>query len=227
MTVPFPLHAFDHAHPVAPKQARAPLDRGRLVSLGLTAAFHGLALAGILTMVHAAPVKMAKVMLVEISLDKPRQQSEVTPPPPTLIQPTPVTVAMPVVPPVAPAPVMAATPPPLAAPSPPPPVQAAKAESGQARQDFTARLLAQLNRFKQYPPAARKARIQGVVMLHFVMDAEGRVLSANIAKSSGRAILDQEALALIARAQPLPPLPADFPTRTLDAVVPVEFSLNG
>jgi hypothetical protein len=25
---------------------------------------------------------------------------------------------------------------------------------------------------------------------------------------------------------PLPALPADFPTRTLDAVVPIEFSLN-
>ena len=34
------------------------------------------------------------------------------------------------------------------------------------------------------------------------------------------------ALALIQRAQPLPALPADFPTRTLDAIVPIEFSLN-
>ena len=63
-------------------------------------------------------------------------------------------------------------------------------------------------------------------MLHFVMDAQGRVLSYEIAKSSGRAALDQEALDLIQRAQPLPPLPADFPTRTLDAVVPIEFTLN-
>jgi protein TonB len=121
-----------------------------------------------------------------------------------------------------------AAPPPVAAESaPPPPAPAPKAENGQARQDFVARLLAQLNRFKQYPRAARQARIQGVVMLHFVMDAQGRVLQADIAKSSGRPVLDAEVLALIRRAEPLPPLPADFPTRTLDAVVPVEFSLNG
>ena len=63
-------------------------------------------------------------------------------------------------------------------------------------------------------------------MLHFVMDADGKVLSAEIAKSSGRPLLDEEALALIRRAQPLPALPADFPTKTLDAVVPIEFSLN-
>jgi protein TonB len=39
-------------------------------------------------------------------------------------------------------------------------------------------------------------------------------------------VLDAEALALIQRAQPLPAIPADFPTRTLDAVVPIAFALN-
>ena len=38
--------------------------------------------------------------------------------------------------------------------------------------------------------------------------------------------VNAEALALIQRAQPLPALPADYPTRTLDAVAPVEFSLR-
>jgi protein TonB len=63
-------------------------------------------------------------------------------------------------------------------------------------------------------------------MLHFVMDAQGRVLTAEIAKSSGRPVLDHEALALVERAQPLPALPADYPTRTLDAIVPIEFYLD-
>ena len=63
-------------------------------------------------------------------------------------------------------------------------------------------------------------------MLHFVMDAGGHVTQADIQKSSGRPVLDNEALAMIQRAQPLPALPADFPTRTLNAVVSIEFSLN-
>jgi protein TonB len=64
-------------------------------------------------------------------------------------------------------------------------------------------------------------------MLHFVMDANGHVLQADIQKSSGRAVLDNEVLAMIHRAEPLPALPADYPTRTLDAVVgPIEFGLN-
>ena len=58
------------------------------------------------------------------------------------------------------------------------------------------------------------------------MDESGHVTMAEIQKSSGRPALDNEALALIARVQPLPALPADFPTRTLDAVVPIEFLLN-
>lgn len=98
--------------------------------------------------------------------------------------------------------------------------------AGETRDSFLAKLLAQLNRFKQYPRAARQAHIEGVVMLHFVMDAQGKVLRFEIAKSSGRPVLDNEALALIGCAQPLPALPANFPTSTLDAVVPIEFSLN-
>jgi len=110
-------------------------------------------------------------------------------------------------------------------PAPTPPA-AAPNGSGEGRDSFLGRLLAQLNRFKQYPRTARQAHIEGVVMLHFVMDAQGKVISYEIARSSGRPILDTEALALIQRAQPLPALPADFPTRTLDAIVPIEFSLN-
>jgi protein TonB len=105
-------------------------------------------------------------------------------------------------------------------------VPAPQKSAGETRDSYLGRLLGQLNRFKQYPRAARQAHIEGVVMLHFVMDADGRVQSFEISKSSGRPVLDAEALALIQRAQPLPALPADYPTRTLDAIVPIEFSLR-
>ena len=75
------------------------------------------------------------------------------------------------------------------------PPAAAPNGAGEGRDSFLGRLLAQLNRFKQYPRTARQAHIEGVVMLHFVMDAQGKVLSYEIAKSSGRPILDAEALA--------------------------------
>ena len=63
-------------------------------------------------------------------------------------------------------------------------------------------------------------------MLRFAMDRSGKVLSAKIDKPSGVDALDQEALALVQRAQPLPKPPAEFPGNPIELVVPVEFSLS-
>jgi protein TonB len=226
MTVPFPLDAFDHARPLARRRLAPHIDRGKLVSVALTIAFHGVILAAALTAVHVSNSKVMRELKVSIlpeqKLEKPKDMA----PPPKLVQPAQVTAPLPevVIQTAVPPPVTVA---PAAKPAPPAPVAAVKSPvAGEGRDAFLGRLLAQLNRYKQYPHAARAAHIEGVVMLHFVMDADGKVLSFEIAKSSGRPVLDAEALALIQRAQPLPALPPDFPTRTLDAVVPVEFSLN-
>jgi TonB family protein len=222
MTVLFPRDAFDHAHPVRPRP-KPGLDRAKLVSVGITIAIHALILVGALTVVQVSHTRVMQELSVHIAPQKTLAAKEIVAPPPKLIQPTIMTVPIPEVT------VRTVTPPPitaqqsvaLAAPAPP-----AAAPNGEGRDSFLGRLLAQLNRFKQYPRTARQAHIEGVVMLHFVMDPQGKVISYEIAKSSGRPVLDAEALALIQRAQPLPALPADFPTRTLDAIVPIEFSLN-
>lgn len=87
-------------------------------------------------------------------------------------------------------------------------------------------LLARLEAAREYPQIAQSRRQQGVVMLHFTMDREGRVLSAEIRKSSGYPLLDLESLAMIRRAQPLPKPPSEIPGDPVDLVVPVEFFLN-
>lgn len=223
MTVPFPLDAFDHAHTVRPKVHRR-LDRAKLVSLAITIAIHALILVGAMTLVQVSHTKVMQELSVHIAPNKIEPAKEIAAPPPKLLQPTVINVPPPEF-------SIQRAPPPITAqqsvaPAPPVPPAAAPNGVGEARDSFLGRLLAQLNRFKQYPRTARKAGIEGVVMLHFVMDAQGCVLSYEIAKSSGRPILDSEALALIQRAQPLPALPADYPTRTLDAIVPIAFSLN-
>ena len=86
--------------------------------------------------------------------------------------------------------------------------------------------MARLGQVKHYPAAARFQHQQGVVLLRFSMDREGRVLSARIEKSSGVASLDQETLALIQRAQPLPKPPTEVPGNPIELVVPIEFSLT-
>ena len=223
MTVPYPLHAFDHAKAV---RRRWNPDPDKLTSIGITLAVHIVIVAAALTAVHVARPRVMQELSVQITPRTVKVAKDIAPAP-RLVVPTAVTVPPPevIVQAVTPPPVMAQ--PAAAKPVPPAPVVAPQKAAGETRDSFLGRLLAQLNRFKQYPHAARQARIEGAVMLHFVMDAEGKVQSVEIAKSSGRPVLDAEALALIQRAQPLPALPADYPTRTLDAVVPIEFSLNG
>lgn len=225
MTVLVPRNAFDNAHAVR-RHWRPAMDRAKVTSLAITVAIHLLLAAAALTAVEVAKPRVVQELTVRITSERPKAAEEIKPPrhlavPTIITAPVPDIVVQTTTPPP-----MVAAPPPVAAPVAPPALAGLQRAAGETRDSFLGRLLAQLNRYKQYPRAARQAHIEGVVMLHFVMDADGKVLSFEIAKSSGRPVLDNEALALIQRAQPLPALPADFPTRTLDAVVPIEFSLN-
>lgn len=222
MTVPFPLDAFETGQPV--KRVRTPrFNRDKLAGIGVTVAIHAAILAMALTAVHVARPKVMQELMVEITPEKKQKLDDIKPVPKLMTAPTVVTAPPPIFtvrtvnPPIVAQPPVAA---PKAA------IPAPQVSDGETRDSYLGRVLGQLNRFKQYPRTARQAHIEGVVMLHFVMDANGKVLSFEIAKSSGRPVLDAEALALIQRAQPLPALPADYPTRTLDALVPIEFYLN-
>ena len=92
-----------------------------------------------------------------------------------------------------------------------------------AETDYGAILLAWLERHKEYPRVAQKRRQQGVVLLHIVLDRGGRVIEAHIQESSGYRLLDEAALAMLKRAQPLPPIPDDIREERLRFVVPVQF----
>lgn len=225
MTVPFPSNAFDGGVPVTRQRPRPSLDRGKLVSIGLTIAFHAVILVAALTAVEVSHPRALEELSVSISPErKPAPREDLAPPPRLVQPPSVITMAPPEVTFQTASPVVAA------APAPKPvaaaPIAQPSPVAGEGRDVFLGRLLGQLNRFKQYPRAARQAHIQGVVMLHFIMDADGKVTSFEIARSSGRPVLDAEALALIQRAQPLPALPAGYPSRTLDAIVPIEFYLD-
>jgi TonB family protein len=83
-------------------------------------------------------------------------------------------------------------------------------------------LVARLAKVQRYPAQARG--VQGVVSLAFTIDRHGGVVSSRIVKSSGSTVLDAEALALITRATPLPPPPADIADSDLSFVVPIRFA---
>jgi protein TonB len=102
----------------------------------------------------------------------------------------------------------------------------ASVQSTNAMPTWQGLLLGRLERFKRYPALAQFRRQQGVAYLRFTMDRQGKVLSATLQKSSGFSSLDDEALALIHRAEPLPPPPPEVPGDPIDLVVPVEFSMK-
>ena len=96
----------------------------------------------------------------------------------------------------------------------------------QAASRYGAVLLAWLERYSDYPRAARLRRQEGKVMLRLTIDRAGRLLAAEIAETSGFELLDQAALDTARRAAPLPPLPAEEKSDRAVLLVPVLFALS-
>jgi periplasmic protein TonB len=87
-------------------------------------------------------------------------------------------------------------------------------------------LTAHIEHFKRYPSAARAHGDQGVVKVAFAIDREGHLLASRIVQSSGSTALDEETLAMLARAQPLPKPPTNVLDSELSFVVPVRFNIR-
>lgn len=108
---------------------------------------------------------------------------------------------------------------PASAPSPSPPSPGAVA-------GWRSALVQKLQQAKRYPEAARARDEQGVATVRFTMERDGHILSINLVHSSGSETLDQEAVAMFRRAEPLPTLPDGLGANTLTLTVPVSFSLQ-
>jgi protein TonB len=89
-----------------------------------------------------------------------------------------------------------------------------------------AEVAAWLARHKDYPRNARRRRQEGTGVLTFVMDRDGRVLEARLARSSGHDALDSAILEMISRAEPLPRIPQGMGAARLELSVPVSFELR-
>ncbi len=148
-------------------------------------------------------------------------------PQPPKPQPEPVTKPVEAPPPAAePAPVrtqVAAAP-----PAPSGPVMAAPrvVANPNAEANYYATLLAWLERYKEYPRRAQLRRMEGVTHLRFTIDEQGRVTRHRIERSSGHDALDDAVERMIAKASPLPPIPATLGKNSLDVVVPIQFFLK-
>jgi protein TonB len=91
---------------------------------------------------------------------------------------------------------------------------------------YLALIRQKLERNKIYPHIARARKEQGTALLRFVVDRNGHVLTHRLERSSGHRDLDREVEAMLDRAQPLPPMPAEMTQAQLELVVPVQFFLR-
>ncbi len=82
-------------------------------------------------------------------------------------------------------------------------------------------LAAHLDRHKRYPSDRSHAAAE--ILIRFALDRAGHVLSASIVQSSGDKSFDEAALAMMRRADPVPPPPALVADDGLTFTMPVIF----
>jgi TonB family protein len=86
-------------------------------------------------------------------------------------------------------------------------------------------LVANLDRHKRYP--ADRLQKSAEILVSFVLDRMGHVLSTSIVKGSGDAAFDAAALAMVRRSDPVPQPPPAVADEGLNFTLPVIFKVKG
>jgi len=223
------------------------LRRLRLALLG-SLVLHALVLYMLPLLREASPARLAPPLLTA-HLAKPKP-----PPEPPRIEPTPPAPPLPRPsarpaprPAPAPTPVLAMEPKPAASeppafvvpappatPAPPPaqpvatvaPAPAASGPDPNAVARFRLELMEIARRYKRYPRIAQDNNWEGRVELRITFAESGAMSALAVKRSAGRAVLDEEAQAMIRSAQPQVTVPAALRGKAFTLEVPVEFSLK-
>ena len=73
---------------------------------------------------------------------------------------------------------------------------------------------------------SRKKGEEGTAAVSFKLDRSGKVISAQLDKSSGSDLLDKEALEVLNRASPFPQPPSDVPDVSISLSLPIQFRIK-
>lgn len=168
----------------------------------------------------SSPVTVSLIEMPEAPPPPKPEPKPVEPPPrvrpqpqPPLSQPlVPQIEAVPPLPTPAPMPVVE-VPPPAPKPVVQPPPQPASAvpaprNNPAAEGAYQAKARSMIERNKHYPDDALQMGMTGSVVLVYVIDRDGRLVRADIERSSGHSLLDQAALRAVRRAR-FEPMPED------------------
>lgn len=95
----------------------------------------------------------------------------------------------------------------------------------QAQEGYLRLLRAAVEQHRRYPRAARRAHIEGRVVVRMSVDRWGRLTAATVRQSSGAVILDEAALEAVRSAAAFPAAPADVMGNSFTLDLPMDFRL--
>jgi periplasmic protein TonB len=104
-------------------------------------------------------------------------------------------------------------------------------ERGQAvaeeeRAVYLAEIARRVQQAKRYPFGARRARLEGTVVLSFVLNGDGGLKALRQRQGSGHALLDKAAVEIVRRGAPYPRIPPSLEVSEYSITIPIRFSLE-
>ena len=99
----------------------------------------------------------------------------------------------------------------------------AAAEQTVKKKSITAMLVSLVEKHKRYPKAARRAGMEGVVLVEFTVDSSGKVTGASVIKKSGNGPLDSASQELSNR---IIGMAFNVPNAGMKIQVPIRYSLD-
>lgn len=91
---------------------------------------------------------------------------------------------------------------------------------------FTGKVRQRIANTKYYPKIAKRRGMEGLSVIAFTLDKNGRLMKAGLAQTSGYQPLDQAALEAVHLAAPYPEIPTELKTNTFQFKLPISFVLK-
>jgi len=83
-----------------------------------------------------------------------------------------------------------------------------------------------IERLWHYPPRALTEKQEGSAVIHFTIDATGKLAACRVTDTSGSPLLDEGALTVVRNAAPYSPFPGSFPISRLNITATFSYQLS-
>lgn len=99
-------------------------------------------------------------------------------------------------------------------------------DRGEAIRGYSKEIYRLIRRHKEYPVVARRAKLEGTVVVAIVIDEKGRVLEVELDRSSGHSVLDESALSTVRAIEALPAPPSRLGWTRKRLRIPIRYQLE-